>query len=243
MTCGIYKITNAVNGKAYVGSSTAIETRWSMHRSELKNNHHHNKRFQKDINECGGVDVLRFEILEEIDLDYEKINQREAYWTQWTHDNTPGCYNGRKSRPRVDYLTKKHRPAAYLEWQEDINDPDYIDMMLDILQSTAATQAAIAAGCSEVVLRRFRNIAPLLPFNTWVILKRTLGEFVQDWQVRRGEALTDTRGGRRGTVSATLAPEIAAWLRNQRESNAVLIEAALISFYGLQGPEESEAGK
>lgn len=34
--CGIYKITNLVNGKAYIGLSTNIAARWSQHKSHYK---------------------------------------------------------------------------------------------------------------------------------------------------------------------------------------------------------------
>lgn len=34
--CGIYKITNLVNGKSYIGLSTNIVARWSQHRSHYK---------------------------------------------------------------------------------------------------------------------------------------------------------------------------------------------------------------
>lgn len=33
MTCGVYKITNLVSGKIYIGSSENVESRWSFHRS------------------------------------------------------------------------------------------------------------------------------------------------------------------------------------------------------------------
>ena len=32
----IYKITNNINGKVYIGQSVDIEKRWSTHKAELK---------------------------------------------------------------------------------------------------------------------------------------------------------------------------------------------------------------
>ena len=34
MSCGIYKITNKINQKCYIGCSKNIEKRWSSHKSE-----------------------------------------------------------------------------------------------------------------------------------------------------------------------------------------------------------------
>ena len=36
MAIGIYKITNTVNGKFYIGSSKNIEIRWRVHRRNLR---------------------------------------------------------------------------------------------------------------------------------------------------------------------------------------------------------------
>ena len=37
MSCGIYKITNLINNKVYIGQSQNIEHRWIAHKSEAKN--------------------------------------------------------------------------------------------------------------------------------------------------------------------------------------------------------------
>ena len=36
MTCGIYRITNTINGKAYIGQSVDIEGRWKQHISQTR---------------------------------------------------------------------------------------------------------------------------------------------------------------------------------------------------------------
>lgn len=49
MTCGIYKITNEINGKCYIGQSCDIERRWSGHIHAAKYNIENNK-FYNSIN-------------------------------------------------------------------------------------------------------------------------------------------------------------------------------------------------
>ena len=61
---GVYKITNILNGKIYIGSTgVSFKIRWSNHRSELNNNKHINPHLQAAFNKCG-KDNFVFEILE-----------------------------------------------------------------------------------------------------------------------------------------------------------------------------------
>lgn len=50
MKAGIYKITNVVNGKCYIGSSINIKSRFGAHRCELNGNRHSNSHFQNAWN-------------------------------------------------------------------------------------------------------------------------------------------------------------------------------------------------
>lgn len=43
---GVYRITNAINGKFYVGSSISIAERWNKHRKSLRRGKHHSKHLQ-----------------------------------------------------------------------------------------------------------------------------------------------------------------------------------------------------
>lgn len=60
---GIYKITNILTGKYYVGSSSDIYHRWYIHRCKLNNNHHANPHLQAAWNKYGPL-AFRFEVVE-----------------------------------------------------------------------------------------------------------------------------------------------------------------------------------
>ena len=89
MTCGIYKITNKVNGKVYVGQSQDIERRWGEHKRELDNGEHNNKHLQAAYNKYG-ADNFVWEIVEE----YEEceLDDREIFYIS-EYDSFNNGYN------------------------------------------------------------------------------------------------------------------------------------------------------
>lgn len=64
--CGIYKITNKVNGKIYMGQSVNILDRWNHHKSCCNNEkcHEYNSPFYRALRKYG-VDNFNFVIIEE----------------------------------------------------------------------------------------------------------------------------------------------------------------------------------
>jgi group I intron endonuclease len=75
--CGVYKITNKVNGKLYVGSSNNIENRWHQHKLQLRDGIHTNQHLQSAWN-LYGEDSFMFEIIEECSPEIQF--EREQYY-------------------------------------------------------------------------------------------------------------------------------------------------------------------
>ena len=65
MTCGIYSITNTVNGKRYYGSSVNMEGRRRQHWSDLRNGKHKNPHLQAAWN-LYGDEFFVFSPVEEV---------------------------------------------------------------------------------------------------------------------------------------------------------------------------------
>lgn len=78
MNTGVYKITNLITNKAYIGSTTrGFNIRFSQHLNYLSKNKHVNKRLQRSFNKYG-KDMFIFEIIERCDKAY--CIEREQYW-------------------------------------------------------------------------------------------------------------------------------------------------------------------
>jgi len=77
-TTGIYKITNLVNGKIYIGSAIRIDRRFYAHINQLNKNCHINRHLQNAWNQYGPESFL-FERIENV-KDKNKLIEREQYY-------------------------------------------------------------------------------------------------------------------------------------------------------------------
>jgi group I intron endonuclease len=83
ISCGIYKITNKINGHSYIGLSKNIERRFSDHKNKAFNSNKDedkNKVLYKAFRKYG-LDNFNFEIIEECSEDL--LKEREIYWIKY----------------------------------------------------------------------------------------------------------------------------------------------------------------
>jgi group I intron endonuclease len=95
---GIYKITNKITGKYYIGQSGRLENRLSNHKkiAFLPNHKQYNDELYIDIREYG-VENFAFEILETIN-----ITESEEKWIQKELLSSSNTYN-KNLNPHTDY--------------------------------------------------------------------------------------------------------------------------------------------
>lgn len=89
---GIYKITNEVNGKIYVGQSINIKERWKQH--EYKAFNQNEKGYPSAIHAAFrkyGLENFSFEVVEEC-LPKE-LDEKEIYWIKELNTLAPSGYN------------------------------------------------------------------------------------------------------------------------------------------------------
>ena len=122
--CGIYKITNQINKKCYIGQSINIEERWKHHKLyELKNSHY---PLYQDF-EKYGLDNFNFEIIEE--CTQKDLDTREIYWISYFNSYYNG-YNQTKGGSASGHIVKLSN--------EDL------EIIYDLLQNSDILQKDIA---------------------------------------------------------------------------------------------------
>lgn len=83
MITGIYKITNTINHKVYIGQSKNIIRRWQAHKNRaFVPNKEYDKYLYRAFRKYG-IDVFTFEIIEECAI--EKLDEREKYYILQYH--------------------------------------------------------------------------------------------------------------------------------------------------------------
>lgn len=121
---GIYKITNKLNNKCYIGKSSNIKERFTYHRQNYQcNTKDWNKPLYKAFRKYG-IENFDFSIIEEMTAkDYEKFsNNREQYWIMY-YDSFKNGYNATEGGdggaiPRGLSKTKKLTDKEVIEIRE-----------------------------------------------------------------------------------------------------------------------------
>ncbi|PKG24682.1 NUMOD3 domain-containing DNA-binding protein [Niallia nealsonii] len=92
MNCGIYMITNKINGNFYVGSSNDFKVRWKTHRNKLNAGTHHSIHLQRAWNKYG-EESFEFAGIIELPNDKDILHEKEQTFLD-QHYGKQYCYNG-----------------------------------------------------------------------------------------------------------------------------------------------------
>lgn len=96
----IYKITNTINGKSYIGKTKkTFEVRFKEHIQESKKERCKDRPLYRAMNKYG-VDVFTIEVLEETDNPVE----REKYWIEFYGTFGSNGYNATKGGDGKEYV-------------------------------------------------------------------------------------------------------------------------------------------
>lgn len=111
---GIYKITNLINRKVYIGQAIDIEKRFVEHQRSLKGKYHINEHLQNSYNKYG-KENFKFEVIEEC-LE-ENLTEREQYWIDYYGGiNCKTTYNKRDANMK-GHLSEDTKRKMSLYWK------------------------------------------------------------------------------------------------------------------------------
>ena len=114
--CGIYKITNLINEKVYIGQSVDINYRFNNHKSESFNpkSNAYNTAIHRAIRKYG-VENFSFEVIEECTK--ELLSEREIYWIAYynSYGNGYNLTSGGEGVPSID------RQAVFNLWDDGLS--------------------------------------------------------------------------------------------------------------------------
>lgn len=102
MVSGVYKITNTVNGKCYVGQSQDIARRRRTHLNEMRNGIHTNQMLQSSFRKYGEAAFI-FEVLKLVP-DISNLD----YWEQYYMDTLKPAYNMSLTAGLASFRGKNH---------------------------------------------------------------------------------------------------------------------------------------
>lgn len=105
----IYKITNKLNGKSYIGQSKEAERRFKMHKWRANNLTYTNTIYQAMRKH--GVDNFSFEIIEEC-ASPEELNEAEKFWIAY-YDTYNRGYNMTEGGDKPPLQTGKQCVLGY----------------------------------------------------------------------------------------------------------------------------------
>ena len=164
----IYKITNKINGKIYVGqTSRPVEQRWQEHKNG-KTNKAHTSPLTRAINKYGWEN-FKTEVIETVNS-AEEANIQEQYWIEYYHCAIPkygkNCgYNLTLGGEGTKTITDIQKQAILQLWEQQnnitqISNKTHIDRHVI---SEVLTQFGV--NCQDKNKHRFYHFHPVYVYN------------------------------------------------------------------------------
>lgn len=120
---GIYKFTNKINKKAYIGQSVDIQRRYREHIGLKPGNDVFHSALMKY-----GIENFNFEVIEECEI--KELNEKEKYYIQYFNSLVPNGYNVSTGGANMAHLNK-------------LNEYSNVDEIKKLLKETKLTNKEI----------------------------------------------------------------------------------------------------
>ena len=153
----IYKITNLLNGKIYIGqTSRTVEARWKEHQKDSTRRTFEQRPLYRAINKYG-VENFSIETIEETD----SPNERERFWIEYygSYKNGYNATIGGDGTPYIDYdlvvaTYKEVQNMSEVARRMNIS-CDAVEYILHIKQIPIISSAVVLARASSKVVNQY----------------------------------------------------------------------------------------
>ena len=111
----VYKITNTITGKFYIGSSKNVKLRWACHKCQSTWNECPNNPMYLDMLKYG-VEKFEFEILEEVESEHLKEKEQQFIETlkpTYNSNNANGWDIERRKEYNKEYNKEYHNQLCF----------------------------------------------------------------------------------------------------------------------------------
>lgn len=178
---GIYKITNKINNKCYIGQSINIQRRWNQEKNKAFNekdlayNQLLSKAFRKH-----GLDNFTFEVLEE--LPPEQLNEREEYWINHFNSLTPNGYNAHKGGR---YVYQPNSLARSLLSIEQVGEIKQLLCFTTIPMSCIANEYKVGLSTINDIAkgRTWKDATATYPLRSSLNYQKEIGQYTREGQL------------------------------------------------------------
>lgn len=208
MKKSIYKITNLINSKSYIGQTNNIQRRFQEHKS-MNVNEEKTKVLYLAFKKYG-IKNFSFEIIEE---DIENYNEREKYWISFYHTYIKDpCCNGYNMTPGGEEPPVFHGEEHHLATHSQKE----VDIVINLIKNTKLSFRQIAKQSNydissierinkgELWFNQNLNY-PLRKENTQAFLKERAKNIIYDLQ---NTTLTQKEIAKKYSVSRTTVTAI-----------------------------------
>lgn len=176
---GIYKITNKVNGKVYIGQSISIEHRWVAHKSTAfrKTSKEYDKPLYASIRKYG-LDNFDFSVIEECQP--AELNEKEIYWIKYYQSND--LSKGYNLTPGGNQAVTLIPEELYKKWEEGSTVGELVELF-KVNKSTISKWLSNLDSYNNIeshrrsTLRQLNNSDGLQPIYQYDLE----GNFIKEW--------------------------------------------------------------
>lgn len=148
----IYKITNKLNNKSYIGKTTlSINERWKQHCSDYKRRRNEKRPLYSAMEKYG---IENFEIEEVEECSFEKVDEREIFWIEF-FDTFSNGYNATRGGDGKFLIDRTMVLQLYQIHQNTTTVAKELNVCVDSIRNILRELNVPIISCGEIAAKKY----------------------------------------------------------------------------------------